>query len=64
MPKFNVTLEEICRYTITVEAENEQQAVAAAEEEFVQSENPWADFVSEVTERETFMVLPATENET
>lgn len=59
MPKFNVTLEEKIRYTITVEAETAAAAAHVAEEVFVQSDDPFKDFVSHVEDRGVLNILPA-----
>lgn len=39
MPKFNVVLREVVLYTLVVEAEDEDDAEAVAEEVFVQCED-------------------------
>jgi len=59
MPKFNVTIEETCRYTMTVEAQDEEQAGLVAEDTVVNCEEPWMDFIAEVTDRRTFVVMKA-----
>jgi hypothetical protein len=57
MAKFTVTVEEEIRYTMEVEAENEDEAGAAAIEMVVQSSDPFKDFIASVEEREVFMVV-------
>lgn len=52
MPKYVVTLEERITYDVTVEADNADNAMEAADEVFVQSERPFEDFHGCVQERE------------
>ncbi len=40
MPKFKVTLREVVHHTFEVEADDEADARNAAEEQFVQGDNP------------------------
>ena len=49
MPKYQIVIEEIVRYTVAVEAENEEAANAAALVEFIQAESvdPYFDSVSD-----------------
>jgi DpnD/PcfM-like protein len=55
MKKFRVTIEETVVYKIVVEAEDEEQAKAMAEEVFVQSEHI-NEFFSHVPERDAIDV--------
>lgn len=47
MPKYQIVIEELVRYTVAVEAEDEEAAGEAALEEFVQAEDtaPYFDSV-------------------
>lgn len=49
MPKFQIVIREIARYTVAVEAENEVEANAAALDEFIQAESvePYFDSVDD-----------------
>ncbi|KVM41697.1 hypothetical protein WK30_10380 [Burkholderia vietnamiensis] len=57
MPRFTVTVEEVVRHTITVEAEDESEAGRNAVESLI--ENGPEAFNSEVADRGVFVCLPA-----
>ncbi|MFG1270596.1 hypothetical protein V5F40_21840 [Xanthobacter sp. DSM 14520] len=59
MPNLAVTLEEKVRYSLVVEAEDREAAVAVAMEMFCQSEKPFSDFEGERDELRAFDVIDA-----
>lgn len=63
MPKYQVRITETAAYTLTVEAEDEDDALEAAEEMFVQAEDANAYF-SHVCERSGEVLFAETEGAT